>query len=58
MHIEETKESLGEAMESARNQIKQRAEQLKKKKDGTSRNLILLIIKKSKGAVFIYRCEL
>lgn len=53
MHIEETKESLGEAMENARNQIKQRAEQLKEEgMELPEPNSI--DYKKSKGAVFTY----
>lgn len=53
MHIEENKESLGEAMENARNQIKQKAEQLKEEgmelPDPNS-----IDYKKLKGAVFTY----
>lgn len=53
MHIEETKESLGEAMENARNQIKQRAEQLKEEgMELPEPNSI--DYKKLKGAVFTY----
>ena len=50
MHIEETKESLGEAMESARNQIKQRAEQLKRRRMELQKPNSI-DYKKSKGAV-------
>lgn len=53
MHIEENKESLGEAMENARNQIKQKAEQLKEEgMELPEPNSI--DYKKLKGAVFTY----
>lgn len=53
MHIEENKESLGEAMENARNQIKQKAEQLKEDRmELPEPNSI--DYKKLKGAVFTY----
>lgn len=53
MHIEGKKEPLGEAMENARNQIKQKAEQLKE--DGMELpEPNSSDYKKSKGAVFTY----